>query len=126
MGKLTMYRDECRHFNGIGLGGQAKRCDAGVDYRALVGGPALGWACRIPCLDEPTAVRCDRRELLTQAEHTERHAKMDAAVTAALARLGAGNCPTCGKTIEPSAVVGRCRYGACGHRIGQVLQPDEE
>lgn len=35
-------------------------------------------------------------------------------------QLAAGKCPTCGKDIEPSKIVGRCRYGACGHRIGVV------
>ena len=34
--------------------------------------------------------------------------------------LAAGKCHICGADAEPSKVVGRCRYAACGHRIGQV------
>jgi hypothetical protein len=34
--------------------------------------------------------------------------------------LAADKCPTCGQPIEPSTKIGRCLYGACGHRIGQV------
>lgn len=43
----------CVHFDGLPIGERepsGKRCRAGVDYRALVGGPDEGWACRAPCI----------------------------------------------------------------------------
>ena len=35
-------------------------------------------------------------------------------------KLANNMCPTCGEPIEPATVVGRCKYAACGHRVGQV------
>ncbi len=45
-------RGTCKHFTGISLPGGDDRgaCNAGVDYRAHVGGPNLGWAARLPCI----------------------------------------------------------------------------
>ena len=41
---------KCVHFTGY----QNGQCKASVNYRALVGGPDLGWAVRLPCVvDSP-------------------------------------------------------------------------
>lgn len=128
------FRDECRFFNGLGFGAgeRAKCCEAGINYRELVGGPDFGWARRIPCLDgSPSLPRldpvpCSRRVLMTQEEHAEREKETRALIDQVCARMAAGLCPHCSKPIEPSTVHGRCRYGACGHRIGQVASGDDE
>lgn len=124
--KLEQYRDKCRHFNGIGLGSSGKRCRADVDYRVLVGGPDFGWAARIPCLDKPSSVECPSRILMTQDEHADEERRLNEAVDGFLARLDAGQCPTCGAGIEPSKTVGRCLYASCGHRVGQVLDEGDD
>jgi hypothetical protein len=52
------YAGRCIHFTGI----QHEECGAGVNYRALVGGPDFGWATRLPCLkgntDAPPCALC--------------------------------------------------------------------
>lgn len=56
----------CVHFNGMGLD-RKRRCEAGVNYRELVGGPDLGWCTRAPCIklggtqrDPAAVVPCER------------------------------------------------------------------
>lgn len=44
----------CKHFNGMGLD-HGKTCEAGVNYRAHVGGLDLGWCTRAPCIREGRA-----------------------------------------------------------------------
>jgi len=36
----------CKHFRGV----QNKLCGAGINMRDITGGPAFGWARRMPCL----------------------------------------------------------------------------
>jgi hypothetical protein len=108
----------CKHFTGI----QHDTCAAGVEYEA-VKDPARSGLARWPCLRNP-ALHCPKREFPTQAEVDVSEAETEAAIAKLLADIAAGKCHVCGADAEPSQVVGRCRYAACGHRIGQVN--DEE
>ncbi len=57
MAKLpnTSYANWCIHFRGL----RHQTCEAGVDWRALVGGPDFGIARRAPCLqDNNSEVAC--------------------------------------------------------------------
>jgi hypothetical protein len=42
---MTKRKGCCRFFNGT----VHDKCDAGVNYRQLVGGPDVGWLTRLPC-----------------------------------------------------------------------------
>lgn len=113
-----VYRDKCRHFNGI----QHKTCDVGVAYLSVRDSSQPG-PYRWPCVEtgnDVAATVCPNRSLLTQQEHADFAAQIEAAWAKACAALEAGKCHICGAAIEPSTVVGRCKYAACGHRIGQV------
>jgi len=73
----------CKHFTGT----HRTPCKAGVDYRALVGGPDLGWGLRIPChtivfdhAKDVVRVSCDKRELPTREEAEATVAAGDAAM----------------------------------------------
>ena len=107
----------CKHFAGL----QKKVCAAGVDYSTLrdVSGPGMA---RWPCLPghRPCATTCPKRELNTEAEARAYVAGIEKAIEEAFCRIDAGRCHECDKPIEPSRIVDRCKYGACGHRIGQV------
>ena len=59
---------ECVFFRGIH---RDEPCSAGIDIRALVGGPDLGWAVRLPCFlshSEKCEVVCDKRQFPTREE----------------------------------------------------------
>jgi hypothetical protein len=120
-----VYAEKCRHFNGI----QHDCCDAGVSYKSVRDGSAKGpyrWPCNT-VMDQgrgPAVTVCERRSLLTQDEHAQQETELRAAVDRALSAVAAGKCHVCGADAEPSTVVRRCRYAACGHRIGQVLADD--
>jgi hypothetical protein len=63
-------RDKCKHFSGPV---HNKACKAGIDYRALVGGPDLGWMARLPCIpDSPLkkspVAKCESYASLTPEE----------------------------------------------------------
>lgn len=120
---LLVYLDKCRHFTGI----QHEACAVAVPY-ADVRDPTMPGRYRWPCLDTGRGApdTCSRRSLLTQEEHAAEYAEINAAVDRMLAANADGKCHVCGEVIEPSKVVGRCRYGACGHRIGQVGGDDAE
>ena len=68
--RIKREMETCVHFTGI----QQKKCQAGIVYRDLVGGPDFGWACKIPCTmaypDEKDRVECASRQTPTyeQAE----------------------------------------------------------
>lgn len=91
--RIQHHMRSCVHFTGI----QHTRCEAGVDYRALVGGPDFGWASRLPCLEErlPHAeapiVSCDKCQRTTREQAV---AEIDAS-DAAFARIN-----TCLKAIR--------------------------
>lgn len=121
--ELAKTFQECRHFRGV-----QNPCGTGVDLKSVrddSGGPY-----RWPCLQlvglSVCKTECASRSLLTAEELAERDRENDAAVTKALAQLSTGKCHECGAQIEPSQVVGRCKYASCGHRIGQVLDESEE
>ena len=109
----------CRHFNGV----QHETCGAGVKLATVRYVPEKGmarWPCLqlIGCAESPDI--CPQRSNLSPVELAEEDHAFDQAVTAAVASIAAGKCHECGAAIEPSRVVGRCRYAACGHRVGQV------
>ncbi len=118
----VVYKDKCRHFNGI----QHECCRAGVRYKDVEVTAEDHPRRRLPCAEFslPHAARvpdtCPVRSFLTQEEHAMHEREMHAAVDAMLAKTAAGKCHICNADIEPSKVVGRCKYAACGHRIGQV------
>lgn len=118
------HRDRCRHFNGI----QHKTCLAGVRYEDVkekkTSGPSA-W----PCIDTGHGCpdTCPQRSFLTQEEHAARDAEISGFIARVVAAHADGKCHVCGKDIEPSTIVGRCKYAACGHRLGQVAtQPESD
>ena len=118
-----VYRDECRHFNGI----QHDCCRAGVRYKDVELHAEEHPRVRLPCKESAFAgvdVRvpdtCPKRSFLTQEEHAARTLEMNEAVNQMLTLTAAGKCHVCKVDIEPTKIVGRCKYAACGHRIGQV------
>ena len=122
--RLTVYRDKCRHFIGM----QHERCAAGVVYTDVRDSSQPG-PYRWPCLDllgRGIVDTCSKRSLFTQEEHAENERELRAAVARMLADVAAGRCHVCGAAAEPSKVVGRCRYAACEHRIGQVASDEED
>lgn len=114
-GKLEVYRDKCRHFTGM----QHKICQAEVVYDTVV---QKNPSYQAPCYDTGRGIirTCPKQSLLSQEEHQKITEQMDAAVTVFLDKRRRGICPECNKAIEPSKIVGRCLYAACGHRLGQV------
>lgn len=105
-------RQACRYFRGI----QFDTCKAGVAMESV--------RRPLPCLplapDRPAPDTCPKREWMTDEDHEARDREFAAAVER-LRKLGEqGLCHVCEKPIEPSRIVGKCKYGACGHRIGQV------
>jgi len=107
-------KTRCKHFNGI----QYETCLVGVRYLDVRDElrPALqNFPCR--CLDVTT---CSKREMMTKEELDEELASFVQAIQRADEARAKGLCPECGKSIEPRVRQGRCEYGACGHRLGQV------
>lgn len=117
------YPDKCKHFRGI-----QRQCHAGIDPMTLRDVSQKGPA-RWPCLrligSDAATTTCAARELMTIAEHDAEEDEIIAAVNAHLAKLAKGECPECGNLIEPSRIIGRCKYAACGHRVGQVATGEE-
>jgi hypothetical protein len=121
--KLGEFKNECRHFNGI----QHERCAAGVLYhsfdRRIV---------ELPCLPDSrihkdrSVANCPSISLLTQGELLGRYREHTALIDAFCKSIESGKCFECGTDIEPSRIVGRCKYAACGHRIGQVAIEGDE
>lgn len=111
-------RGWCQHYTGLMGPGMVKHieCRAGVPYAAVTTGKRDDF----PCIGNGGS--CPKREPYTAAQLAEQ----DAAFQRVLDRVRQGLCHTCGKQIEPSTIVGRCKYGACGHRIGQVARDDDD
>lgn len=85
----------CRHGSMRGLD---KVCALGIDVRAHVGGPDLGWFCRTPCVVSGFSrdvVPCDRFEEFTEAEKQAREDEIKRAVDSVLA----GKSPCCGADL---------------------------
>jgi hypothetical protein len=130
---LTLLgQDTCRHFNGSW---HNQCCEAGVNYRELVGGPDLGWLTRLPCHKniEPrsgTKVPCDKFEEptaeeleLAQKEIQEAVARMEQTIPlrAMMKKKYKGvsaqetvECPVCkGKLVMTIASVNGHVWGKC-------------
>lgn len=119
------YADKCRHFNGI----QHGKCEAGIVYlsvRDASGGGPYRWPCLSPGGKEPATTTCPQRSLLTQEEHAAWERRIEERWAELEAALVAGKCHVCGADIEPSRIVGRCKYASCGHRLGQVDETEAD
>lgn len=112
---------KCKHFTGT----INDQCAAGVEY-ATVRGPADERPYRIACFRDDQfktgkpLPECSRRCWRTPEEVDAEVAESRAAIQKMLDDVAAGRCHVCGKPAEPSRISGRCKYAACGHRIGQV------
>ncbi len=116
-----MRAGDCIHFTGI----QHACCEAGVRYKdvetfAPEGTP--GMRLRLPCLPKPgvESPPCASFRAMTREEDEAREAKWRARLKEIGYLLAAGKCFICQAPIEPSKIVGRCKYASCGHRLGQV------
>ena len=75
-----MKKDNCKYFNGTAC----TTCDAGVNYRELVGGNEWGWAVRLPCLASfrkrttTQTVTCDKYQEPTDEEIAKEKAAFEA------------------------------------------------
>lgn len=129
--RILNHMRDCVHFTGISRG----PCKAGVDYRTLVGGPDLGWALRIPCVEQrpgeessAAVVPCVQCQRTSRAEAEAEIAAADAGyerivtcLTAIKAKHGKARgladsmpCPTnCGGTL------GYTIAGSNGHIWGK-------
>ena len=61
----------CKHFNGFYGPGMSedKKCEAGIEYRSLVGGEDHGWVKQAPCFESHNSeITCDKREWPTDEE----------------------------------------------------------
>lgn len=113
------YLQKCRYFIGI----QHETCDAGVRLDtvrdASQSGPSR-WPC-LTLIGRPEATTtCALRVLMTPEEHDAEEMRLVEAFAVTDAAIAAGNCPVCGQRVEPTKIVGRCTYAACGHRLGQT------
>lgn len=128
--RIQDHMRRCVHFTGI----QHDTCEAGVCYRALVGGPDFGWASRLPCLEdrlphkEGPIVACEQLKRTTREEAEAEVTKSDAAferVTTALKAIRAKHGKDRGLRDEmpcPNNCGGTLRYsisGYNGHVHGQ-------
>jgi hypothetical protein len=116
---------KCRFFIGI----QHELCEAGVKMSEMrdVSQPGMArWPCVTFDPDKAATIVCPKRVLMTKEEHEAEVAMLYAAADRFATAVAAGKCPHCGADIEPSKIVGRCRYAACGHRVGQVDDGTEE
>lgn len=113
---------ECRHFNGI----QHDRCKAGVQYRSVCDLKVQSLPCHEkPFLNRPFAT-CEQCSYLTPEELIAREAELKTQIAEFLEKEAAGICPHCGRNANPMRIIGRCKYTACGHRLGQVSTDYDE
>lgn len=121
--KHPQYPERCRHFRGI-----QNTCGAGIDPMTLrdISGPGMArWPCLTLLGRSPSETACAARNLLSPEDFDREEAEHDVAVSKAVYALADGKCPSCGGSTDQTRVIGRCRYGVCGHRLGQVMTDDE-
>jgi len=112
--RLNVY-GHCRHYDP--RPGGKTLCEKGVDIRAHVGGPNLGWLSRIPCTREQLfknsgpVVPCELRDLPTVEEMKQAEAE----ITRLLDEVDAGRCPDCGVALvitdTPDVTFSACPAG---------------
>ena len=105
--------DRCIHFSGFG----DKECKAGVSYETVKDTTQRPF--RWPCTRGAIAVSCPSKETCSEEEAQAEVDEWEKVLKEADENAAKGLCPTCGKTVEPRKQVGRCVYGACGHRLYQ-------
>lgn len=104
----------CRYFNGI----QHDECEAGIAYKQFLyknydkfpchpkpDGTLTG-ACAHFTFNTPEEIEAEELETAKAAQHW-------------LYSISGHICPECGQSTLPEKQVGRCVYGACGHRLYQ-------
>lgn len=106
----------CKYFNGI----QHITCLTGIKYSAVITASTPQGKAKIPCLNV-ILENCPKREMQTLQEVEAEIQAFAKAANDLDAKVSAGTCPICSKSLEPRSLVGRCFYGACGHRIGQTI-----
>lgn len=113
--RVQVEMNRCVHFTGIGN----KTCNAGVNYREMIGGPDLGWAKHLPCLaDDGSSVVCAHAQFPSETEARADVDRREARTVEFLEQIAAGTCPTCKIPVRQTQV-GHCVYGSCGHRLYQ-------
>jgi hypothetical protein len=79
-----MRADTCRHYNGAINPRSNGVCDAGVNYRDLVGGDIAGWVTRLPCCAMGARggekVVCAKHSLPTAEEVAESKRRSDESI----------------------------------------------
>lgn len=113
----------CRHFNGI----QHGECEVGVVYKSVrtlrpepvpPGQAGAMWPCMGYGLTHLN--NCTQRAFLTDEEAQQAHEESESAITAWLAKLAGGYCPSCDAKVDQKRQVGPCVYAEpCGHRLYQ-------
>lgn len=121
---LEQIAGRCVHFTGL----LKDECRAGVRYVDVRDPDARPY--RLPCFREDLfgtghpAPTCTSQRFPTEEEAAAEEREHREAIDRALAANRAGKCHVCGADIEPSHVVGRCKYASCGHRVGQIASAD--
>jgi len=104
----------CKHFNGI----QHDTCNAGIEYKQFLYENYPNFPCHTR-QDGTLSGVCPHFEFSTP-EEIEDHDRRSAEAAAAYFQAILGHtCPECGESTQPERQVGRCVYGACGHRLYQ-------
>lgn len=117
----------CKHFNGIGLSlrkgdGGDKCCDAGINYRDLVGHTESGWETQLPCNKKFACdpVECDKYEEPTAEEIAADEAWVEARIDmtlkarAAIVQHTGGKRGVSGAIDCPACESGQLRFSVAG------------
>ena len=117
MAELAKTYERCIYFRGI-----QNPCEAGVPLESVkdTSQRPYQWPCVQIAGGPVCKTTCEKRVLMTPEQHAAEEREIAEAVAKYDASLKAGKCPECGKPVEPTSISGRCRYAACGHRLGQV------
>lgn len=132
--RITSKMSRCVHFTGT----MRDTCEAGVNYRQIVGGPDLGWGTRLPCHVDLFPAKggdvatCEKRRMTTREEAEaevreadESYQRVSTCLKAIREKHGKARgladsmpCPTeCGGTLRYSI------SGYNGHVHGQCSTP---